>query len=280
MKSNKKKLMIFFVLYVFFATANYFKSNLNNNDINKNSEEIFNTLEKVKDFHENDESSTDIIPKIAVEAVNVCITEVYADSTLEWIEIYNPTGSSVDLTGWLIMDGDDVTMEVNLTTVGSISAGQIITIGDSGVTPTPNYTADLDLNDKGDDLIIKDDSGNYQDVVVYGVSGGGDLDITIPQWYWSSSDTAPAPGALGESIERLNITIGELEDNNVPSDWELGTSPTPGSLPQYSLPPPPQMNVSITELCVDGGQSGSGEWLEIYNPTGGLVDCRSREIRG
>jgi len=218
---------MFFFSIIFNPTTDSFSNNVSNNEV-------------VNDFE---------FPKTSTQAFNVCITEIYADgSTGEWIEIYNPTGGAIDFTGWTIEDGSGST-EASLTPLGLVSAGEVITIGDASAIPSTNYTDEITLTDAGDDLILKDDSGYIQDAVIYG-SGGGITGSHYNTWYWQSASGAPAPDDPGESIERINITLGgELEDNNIPSDWVLITTPTPGNLPQTS---PPELTLgSVVPITAD-----------------------------
>ncbi|TFF97865.1 MAG: lamin tail domain-containing protein, partial [Promethearchaeota archaeon] len=80
------------------------------------------------------------------EAVNVCITEIYVDgSDWEWIEIYNPKDTAVDVTNWEIVDGgygSSGQTEVRFSDIGltSIGPGQVIMIGDDWANTDYNDT--------------------------------------------------------------------------------------------------------------------------------------------
>ncbi len=207
------------------------------------------------------------IPRVAAQATNVCITEIYAyGDANEWFEIYNPTGAEVDLTNWRALDpssgGEIIELGGNVSAYhgGSpnIYAGEIISIGDQG------SGADIEMLTDGnitmgytDELAIIDGTGNYQDVVCFGSSVVVSMQNT---WYWNTANPAPDLNGLGGSysIERVNRTLGtgQLEDNNNEMDWELITPTTRGSLPQYSLP------IVISEVMY-GGEGA--EWIEITN---------------
>ncbi|MHA1339719.1 MAG: lamin tail domain-containing protein [Promethearchaeota archaeon] len=242
------------IIFIFCLSFLAVQNNPYNMTINNKQESINNTL-----------SLPINKPFSSVQAVNVCITEVYADGTYEWIEIYNPTTSTIDFTqgnGWVIKDGDNSNIEVDLSaTVGSIGPGEVITIGDANANPTPNYTDSIILNDLGDDLIIVDGNGDWVDVLIYG--SGTSVNLIGGEWYWITTDTAPAPSNPNESIFRINKTIGgELEDNNMYTDWQFSTSPTPGSLPQYNPKTPTIGDLLISEVKY---ASIGTEWIELIS---------------
>ncbi|MHA1821992.1 MAG: lamin tail domain-containing protein, partial [Promethearchaeota archaeon] len=248
-------LSLFFLSGLMAITIFSSNTSISRGDLNKDSANIPQTNIK--------KNSTIKIraPNSAVEATNVCFTEIYADGTGdEWVEIYNPTSSPVDLgagTGWKILDGSGST---EATLSGTLNPGEVIRVGDSGAIPTPDIIKAIILNDGGDDLILVDENNVTQDVVVYGTGTG--INIPLNQWYWLSSDTAPAPSDPNQTIVRINRTLGgELEDNNLPSDWEYNTTTSPGTLPQYGLRPNSGM-LLISEVMYGGTD---GEWIELVN---------------
>ncbi len=206
------------------------------------------------------------IPNGAIQATNVCISEIYAfGDANEWFEFYNPTGGDVDLTGWRALDpstgGEIIELGGNISAYHggnpNIYAGEIISIGDQGSGADIEMLVDNNITMAyTDELAIIDNGGNYQDVVCFGLSVIASMQNT---WFWNTANPAPdLTGLSSSSIERINRTLGsgQLEDNNIETDWELISPTTRGSLPQYILP------IVISEVMY-GGEGM--EWVEITN---------------
>jgi phosphatidylserine/phosphatidylglycerophosphate/cardiolipin synthase-like enzyme len=90
-------------------------------------------------------------------------TDSYAD---EWIELYNNTGSSIDLTGWSL-NAIDGTPSIALS--GTIPAGGYFLLERTDDNSVPGVTADQvytgALGDDGEDLILDDGASSVIDEV-------------------------------------------------------------------------------------------------------------------
>ncbi len=150
---------------------------------------------------------------------DIIITEVLydtpgTDSDEEWFELFNPTDSTVDLTGWSV---DDNYASIGLT--GTILAkGYFVVASDAAAFNTLyGYSPDLSLDwgsfalsNSGDMLTLKDDLSAEVDFVAW--------ENEVPGWSIIAVDT---------TIRRTNVV-----DTNTVDDWEnSGTIGDPGDGP-------------------------------------------------
>ena len=144
---------------------------------------------------------------------HVIISEVLydtpgTDSNEEWIELYNPTSSAVDLSGWTISDN---------SRTYTIASGTIILAGGflifarstTGFNALYGFNPDfgdlnLALGNSGDKLSLKDSSGTEIDFVAWENYVAG-WDITA---------------STGQTIVRTSLTI----DTDSVSDWQVAPS--------------------------------------------------------
>ncbi|NPA75309.1 MAG: lamin tail domain-containing protein [Euryarchaeota archaeon] len=198
-------------------------------------------------------------------ANHVVINEIYYDAPAgysepqcEWIELYNPTASAVNLSGWKLADGPNNTSaegEWVFPSDATISAyGYLLIVNDAtykgsfnslfpGVTPdydtnTSNTISDvsvsgtLTLANTGDDIHLFDSSGVEIDAVWYG--NGGDM----------GSDNAAPAVASGHSLARYY----NAEDTDIPADdFYEENSPSPKEVNSEAIP---EMSITIPALAI------------------------------
>ena len=194
--------------------------------------------------------------KVKSTVNHVVINEVYYDAPsgydepqCEWIELYNPTGNDVDISGWNI--SDDPLPNGNVTEGAwqfpqgtTITAGgYILVVNDAtykgefnslfpGVTPdfdtnTSNSIPDvskvgsLSLSNTGDDVHLFDSSQAEIDAMWYG--NGGDM---------GSTNAAPDVSA-GHSLARY---YNAEDTDNPSSDFYDESSPTPKAQNTQAVP--------------------------------------------
>lgn len=151
-----------------------------------------------------------LLTAFAYSAGSVVINEIAwagssDNSNDEWIELYNTTTDSIDLTNWYIED--DVTASVYKITSGEIAPHGYFLIEDTEVSVN-NITADsvtgLSLANAGDSLVLKDSSGAIVDTV--NGSGG--------KWYAGDSVSKA-------TMERIDPKV--TADNS--SNWASAINP-------------------------------------------------------
>lgn len=96
---------------------------------------------------------------------------VISSSQDEFIELYNPTYVSVDVSGWEIYDGVGLRHTFSNLTVLDSSARLVVFGGGAPTIPGAFQIASsggLGLNNTGDTISLYDDLGNLIDQVIYG----------------------------------------------------------------------------------------------------------------
>ena len=264
-------------------------------------------------------------PRDIQDTAEILITEIlYAPTSPEpageWIEIYNPKSTTLNLDGYKIGDAesqDDREGMFCFPANQAIEPAQVVIIanqtsaffGDQGFKSDfefvdtdpeiPNMvkctgwaSGSVNLSNSGDEVIILN---------------GADEIVDVASWGSSTIAFTPAiPGvAEGHSVERRPAN----QDNNAASDWINQPRPDPGrvdlSSPTPSVSPTPsasitpsvgisdtpiiceQMDVLISEVFYDpaGVEEPAGEWLEVFNSgsyTANLpcIKVGDEEIRG
>lgn len=151
----------------------------------------------------------------------------------EWMELYNNTSTSIDLTGWTLRATDGTP---NITLSGSIPAGGYFLLERTDDTSVPGINANQiytgALNDTGEVLELRDAAGNLIDKVGAGA------------WY-AGNNTSKS------TMERIN----PLASGTDPANWNTSTITYNGGNGT-----PKALNSSSG----GGGGGGSGN-LEIHH---------------
>ncbi|MBT6294792.1 MAG: PKD domain-containing protein [Candidatus Magasanikbacteria bacterium] len=207
---------------------------------------------------ENQEEQAQATSSTAHIVINEIVTDPESDEQ-EWIELYNTSSTTVDLTGWVLEDG-----------VGQIAAPT------STMVSSSFYVVELSsskLNNAGDILVIKNPNGIIIDQVSYGNWDDGNM-----------SDNALKP-EKGQSLAR----IVDGQDSGIDVvDFSLTTAQTKGlpnniTAPVVEQTPPASSGggggggapartrytvgqVVINEIVSDPSDGGN-EFIELFNTT-------------
>jgi len=197
--------------------------------------------------------------------IKVVLSEVFydtpgTDSVEEWIELYNNSLVTVDLSGWKITDNNGGGSTYTVPPGYTIAPGTYFTIAvdSTGFTALYGYDADLygyipGLNNDGDALILTNKSGVEMDAAAWeGGSTGG-----IPAGWGSSTDPV-AP--TGSTIVRTDPAV----DTDTYTDWS--TAGNNGGPQTQAMNDPDNIKVVISEVYYDTiGTDAYEEWIELYN---------------
>ncbi len=211
----------------------------------------------------------------------VILTEVLydadgSDDGLEWVELYNPAGASIDLSDLCIGNGgSDYTSSLVSLDGASIASGDTLVVGgpdsnaDNG-NPMIEFEVDFepDFQNSGADA---DGVALFNvrcsqvtastvpiDAVVYGRSNtNGLIDET-------GTANAPEVGdaASGQSIARLDLA----------GSWTILCDPEPNDFVPGG-PPAPPAGLLLSEVLYDpSGSDDALEWVELFNSSGNTID--------
>jgi vibriolysin len=165
--------------------------------------------------------------------------EIGTDSA-EFVEIYNGTGAAVSLSGFSLVlvngSGNTPYLTVDLSSAGSLAAGQYLVVGSSSVTASPGA---LKINFTG----VNDNIQNGAPDGVALVKSGALVDALS---YEGSITAAAIPGvgtvslvegtALSASVADSNTLVKSLgrssngtDTDNAATDWTLKSTVTPGA---------------------------------------------------
>ncbi len=179
-------------------------------------------------------------------ANHILISEIFydtpgSDAVEEWIEMYNPTDSVWDLSGWTLTD---LSRDFIFPTPTKIKPGSFLTIAKdtAGFQNLYGFESDLDglslsLNNSGDQILLKNSFDEVVDVVIY-ESGEfcPDVDFCLE----------PHPGVpTGHSIERLPANE---DSDDCAMDFIDQKYPSPGTTPVI-LEEPIEVGADFAELA-------------------------------
>lgn len=151
---------------------------------------------------------------------------VVGDTSGEWFEVYNTTGSPINMQGWIIKDDASAGEEFVISAL-IVPANDYVVFGLNADMGT-NGGVPVDYEYSGVSL------GNGEDGLIIECSG-----TMIDQVIWDGGTDFPDPN--GASME-LSITAMDADDNDLGSNWGEGSSTygggdlgTPGTANDFTL---------------------------------------------
>ncbi len=205
----------------------------------------------------------------SADPIGVVINEVLAHTDppvvqSDSIELYNTTGASVDIGGWLLSDAGGNLQKYAIPAGTTLAADAYIVFDESHFNPTPLNPGPNDFalsGANGDDvyLVIPDGSGgvtSFVDNVHFGASANGESFGRVPNGAGRLTPTAQLTLGSENSQPRVGpLVISEVNYNpGMPSAAAIAADP----------------NVTSDDL----------EFVEVHNPTVAAVDLTNWRIRG
>ena len=163
-----------------------------------------------------------LVPAYAQIADNVVINEVDtnppgndADSISEWVELYNPTDSSIDLGGWKIASTTVLKKTMTIPDGTVIAPGQFLTYSYQSVWFTDSGDS-IELRSSNDVVVdktptitdIQNDFSSWQRIY-----DGYDLDSS-DDWKFATSTTGSSNGKLVETQESESVSVSISSDQS------------------------------------------------------------------
>ena len=218
--------------------------------------------EEEEEEEEGEETTKPIIHKLGEIVVNEFVSDP-ADGEVEWIELYNTTNGVIDLNNWIIEEGSGAKTSLEGSLAGSGDSKFIVIEKPKG-----------NLNNKGDIIILRDDSGTLIDQVVYGNWDDSSLDNNAP--------AAEDPFSVARRFDGHN-TYNNINDFAITTTLTKGesnviTSPKEEEAEEISVEERARYDYSndiiISEIFSNpvgsdspsaGSGQGEGEFIELFN---------------
>ncbi|MFH1643155.1 MAG: lamin tail domain-containing protein [Patescibacteria group bacterium] len=190
-------------------------------------------------------------------------------SSDEWIELKNISGSTIDLTGWQLLDKDqNIKIFFDRSSIVSNDFYLLERTNDDSVS---RITADLiytgSLSNTSESLYLFDNNCNLQDKIE-AISGW-------PEGENSSKRTMERKDNL--AWQTSNNVGGTPKSNNSTGQTVIPSVNSGGgsSVQSSSLPSLSQPKILITEIQIEG----SNDFIELYNPSNQTVDLDGYQLK-
>lgn len=218
---------------------------------------------------EDDSSQEDDQVVVVPYSDEIYITEVLPnpsgeESTDEFIELYNSSNTTVDLTGWELSDSTSR----NYTISGSISAGQYVTFY--------REVSGVALNNSGDSIELYQPDGTLLDVVEYADSAEEDVSYALAdddEWYWTTTMTPGRSNTITGITDSTEDSESSEEDEDTKNTDDINDEED--NLQGYDF----SDHIELSEALPDPeGSDVTDEWIELHNTGSTAVDLYGWQV--
>lgn len=193
----------------------------------------------------------------------------------EWIELYNPTDTAVNLDNWTLKSTDD-NLKINLK--GTIAAKGFFLLERTDDSSVPDVAADLiytgALNNQGTNLKLFDSNNKLIDEVDDSsgwLGGDNETKQTAERKIDASWQTSQNPGG---TPKKENGVLNKIETQSIPTPT---TSQVQTIIPEEKTVYP--SGIVINEILPSpAGPDETNEWIEIFNQNNFSVDLSNWRI--
>lgn len=215
------------------------------------------------------DTSDDEITEDVIYSDEIYITELLPnpsgeESSDEFIELYNASNNTVDLSGWQISDA--TTKQYTLS--GSVGSGQYYVVyrTESGIA----------LNNTGDSVELYQPNDELLDIVEYTESVADDIAYALgddDEWHWTTTGTPGRQNSITELDDGSNInddtSDGSSEDSADNNEKEQEQEQEENDLQGYDF----SDEIILSELLPDPeGSDATDEWIELHNTGSKTID--------
>lgn len=190
-----------------------------------------------------------------------------ASGSAEWVELFNPGDEPVSIRGWTLSDRSGGTAllaeeETRIEAHGYLLVATVLPLAPGWPDPPCPVLLPASfpsLNNSGDDIVLRDESGRTVDSLSYTSS-------------WSPT--------RGVSAERILADAPPLKENWLPSTAAAGGTPGSENTASAARADPYPRGALLFNEIMPAPLPSSCEWLELVNTTTGPVDLSGWSLAG
>ena len=190
---------------------------------------------------------------------SVVVNEALTNSVLpleDSIELRNPTGSAVDISGWWLSDDKSARQKFQIPNGTTIAAGSFVTFTETQFNSGANPFLLSSLGDK---------------IILTATSGGSETGFRSQVGF----------GVAAENVSFGRVLTGSPAGSWKPEFWPQ-TTLTPGAANAASIVTPVIINeISYHPIDLPGAVDNTrDEFVELHNPTTSAVDISGWKLKG